>query len=101
MSRRRQPTPGPLPDTWVHLYAQAMWHSEAAIEGTRDGLKALRGAIDEALRKNGEAETALLFTADGEGYRTRVRMRTTAQMKDAALPYVDEIARDPRRTGDS
>lgn len=95
MSRRR-PVLAAAPDTWVHIHAQTMWHSEATIEGTREGLKALREAIDEALRRNGEAESPTLFAADGEGYRARVRVRTSAQMQDAILPYIDEVARDPR-----
>lgn len=90
-----------LPDTFVHIYGQGSWHSQASIEGTRSGLKALRDAIDEALRTNREGETRPhLYAGDGEGYRTIVRVRTAEQIQEAVLPYVDEIARDPRMKTD-
>lgn len=100
MSRRKPSRPAALPDTWVHIYGQGSWHSEAAIEGTRGGLKALRDAIDEALRTNREGQTVHLYAGDGEGYRTIVRVRTGDQVREAILPYVDEIARDPRTKSD-
>ena len=89
-----------LPDTFVHIYGQGSWHSQASIEGTRSGLKALRDAIDEALRTNREGETIHLYAGDGEGYRTVVHVRTAEQIQEAALPYVDDIARDPRTKTD-
>lgn len=85
-----------LPDTWLHVYGQAQWHSEVTIEGTRDGLKALRDAIDQALRTNREGLSDHLYAGDGEGYRAIVRVCTGDHVKEAILPYVDEIARDPR-----
>jgi hypothetical protein len=73
-----------------------MWHSPAIVEGTRDGLRALRDAIDEALRSNREGMSKHVYAGDGEGYSVIVRMRTADQIREAALPYVDDIARDAR-----
>lgn len=100
MSRRKSAQSVDTPDTSLHIYGQSMWHSEASIEGTRDGLKALRDAIDEALRTSREVRTEPLFTGDGEGYRTVIRIKSADQIRDAILPYVDEIARDPRTRPD-
>lgn len=96
MSRKRSEPPVHLPPTWLHIYAQSMWHSDAVLEGTREGLRAVRDAIDEALRTNREGISKHLVAGDGEGYSVVARVRTAEQIREGALPYVDDIARDPR-----
>ena len=55
---------------WLHVYGQFTYHSEATIRGTREGLTALRDAIDKAISsRRGVAE---VIAGDGEGYHVEV-----------------------------
>lgn len=62
---------------WLHVYGQFCWHSEATIRGTRDGLIALRDAIDAAIETgSGSAE---VIASDGEGYSVDVIRSSTVR----------------------
>jgi hypothetical protein len=52
----------------VGLYPSDWPHTEAVIAGTREGLEALRRAIDEALEADGPAFAREVFDPDGEGH---------------------------------
>jgi hypothetical protein len=69
----------------IHQYAQDSWHDESLIYATRDGLLALRAAIDQAL------ETGHGFTSasahDGEGYYALVVCANEADFDKAQSPY--------------
>jgi hypothetical protein len=54
----------------LHIWSQYAEHSEAFILGNREGLLALREAIDKALDV-GQAH-AMTFCTDGEGFDTLV-----------------------------
>lgn len=71
----KQLTPQEFQDLpWLQVYAQYAEHGEARILGTKNGLLALRDAIDRAIAdKNGEAEAEAIVAADGEGYAIEVR----------------------------
>lgn len=80
----------------LHVYAQAFWHEDAYIVGNVEGLRALRRAIDAAL-KVGHAESAELSCGDGEGYCVRVfRVEGAEPWPRLAVPYTDEYAREAR-----
>lgn len=64
---------------WLHIYGQFCWHSDANIRGTREGLTALRDAINDAL-ETGEGKAAVV-ASDGEGYPVIVtRVNTCAAL---------------------
>lgn len=56
----------------LHLYAQDSWHMEAFIVGNKEGLIALREAIDEALQSETGQAVAHVFPTDGEGYEAHI-----------------------------
>lgn len=66
----------------LNIYGQECEHTEAKIIGNREGLEALKQAIDDALRfVTGKSTTASdkepLFASDGEGYEVIVEMHNT------------------------
>lgn len=75
----------------LHIYAQAMWHDEAYIAGTREDLEMLRIAIDHALAEGRGQMQA--FTSDGEGYTVHIVPMSEEQADEMPVPYTDEIAR--------
>lgn len=79
------PIPDPLPI--LHLIAQPYWHRPAFVVGNRDGLTALRDAIDAALA--GGEPAAETMCRDGEGYRIHVRCVPAAEMDAIPLGYTD------------
>lgn len=67
-----------------------MWHDEAYIVGTREGLEMLRIAIDHALANEyGQMET---YTCDGEGYTVYVVTMIEKQINAMPVPYTNDIA---------
>lgn len=75
----------------LHIYAQAIWHDEAYIAGTREDLELLRATIDGALA-DGRGQMQA-FASDGEGYVAHV-VRVSKEQADAMpVPYTDECAR--------
>jgi hypothetical protein len=60
---------------WLHIYGQYTYHGEAVIRGTKEGLTALRDAIDAALKRR--PRDAHVFASDGEGYPVSVMMVNT------------------------
>lgn len=57
----------PRDDTpWLHIRSQFTYHAEAEIRGTREGLTALRDAVNEALE--GGVGEGRAYASDGEGY---------------------------------
>lgn len=63
----------------LNIYGQESYHTEAKIIGNREGLEALRQAINGALNlPRGKTSTAQfkepLFASDGEGYEVIVEM---------------------------
>lgn len=79
----------------LHLYAQAYWHGEAAVVGTRKGLESLRAAIDDALL-NGASASEEVYASDGEGYMVLVNLVDAETMGRMVMPYTDDAARDER-----
>ncbi len=79
----------------LHIHGQVDWHGEAFILGNKDGLIALRNAINEAIKttKPGKAEVCV---SDGEGFHVYVIMDNSSwhdkSWMKAALPYTDEVA---------
>lgn len=75
----------------LHIYAQAMWHDEAYIAGTREDLEMLRLSIDRALADgHGQMQS---FASDGEGYTVHVVTASEEQADAMPVPYTDECAR--------
>ncbi len=69
----------------LNIYGQYDNHTEARIIGNREGLEALKQAIDDALRvPNGRASTDELnkddpiFASDGEGYEVQTEIYLVA-----------------------
>lgn len=62
---------------WLHVYGQYREHSGATIIGTREGLAALRDAVDAALTSG--TGNAAVFATDGEGYGLIVERASTVR----------------------
>jgi hypothetical protein len=78
----------PITTDVLHIYAQAMWHGEARIAGTRDELDNLIAAIQLAV-KRGKA-TMRTYCIDGEGYDLNINCVIDAT--NLPVPYTDEMA---------
>jgi hypothetical protein len=76
----------------LHVYAQTTWHDDAFVVGNRQGLEALRAAIDAAL--SGGAGQAQPFVNDGEGFDAHVLLASEEDMAKLAVPYTGDDARD-------
>lgn len=75
----------------VNVYPQRSPHDDAFIVGNKEGLVALRSAIDEALNDPGGLGTKLSYVADGEGFVILVkRVDTWDSLDGVALPYFGE-----------
>ena len=77
----------------VHMYAQEQWHSDGWLVANREGLKALRKAIDKALTLKASVNSTAIevFASDGEGYTLFV-VRDDEDVRGMQVPYVDPIA---------
>lgn len=69
----------------LHLYGPAFWHDDGRIIGNREGLEALKRAIEVALDE-GSAQIEA-YIADGKGYDFFVNL--TEDMDDTPPPYSD------------
>lgn len=80
----------------MHIWSQHAWHDESYIVANREGLLAIRAAIDRALITD-EVAFAETFVADGEGYHTFVIPQTVGgwqEFSKQAVPYIDDMAKD-------
>lgn len=68
----------------IHVIAQVAWHDPAFIVGNREGLTALRAALDAALSSD-SGSYCTAFVEDGEGFNLHVRCMTTPEME--GVPY--------------
>jgi hypothetical protein len=89
----------------LHIYAQAWEHSDAWIVGNRDGLTALRDALNRALaNEKTEPVACLQFAADGEGFACFIVPNDAdwqgEKWQKLYRPYTDETARDHRKDKD-
>lgn len=55
---------------FLHIYGQYAPHCFATIRGTRQGLEALRDAIEDAIESG--SGTASVIPSDGESYRVEI-----------------------------
>jgi hypothetical protein len=81
----------------LHIYPQSLWHNPAYVVGDRDGLTALRDAIDRALVSN-QPSAAPVYCHDGEGYT--VFVAPVGTLDNIALPYQDEVTAGSRSADD-
>jgi len=80
---------------WLHITSQFAEHGEAILTGTRDGLIALRDAVDKAL-ETGDGKAAV-YSTDGEGYAAIVRLSSTKAGLGEPV-YFETIARNAYHT---
>lgn len=79
----------------LQLYAQEAWHMEAFIVGNKEGLLALRNAIDEALQSEKKQSVAHVSPTDLEGYEAHVIFvgdDEEEQLHRLQLPYTGKNA---------
>lgn len=87
----------------LHIYPQTYHHTEAMVVGNRQGLLALREAIDRALEGEGEQKVARVsqdvFVMDGEGYTAWVVRQDqdwqSPAWLDLAMPYTGDYCKTP------
>lgn len=86
-------------DTVIHVYGPFSWHDDAHIVANREGLEAMRNAIDQAL-KNGEGNTDA-FVNDGEGFTLYVTLHDgelySPEWDALAVPYTGAFALEKRK----
>lgn len=75
---------------WMHIYGQFTQHDTAKIVGNVSALKALRDAIDAAI-KDGKAEAKNVCTTDGEGYGVLVERTNLTGLRHTRLPYISYL----------
>lgn len=92
------PHPPNVSTPLLHIYAQHSEHTEAYILGNREGLRALRAALDAALEHG--AGTVEVMVADGEGYAVEIMLENSDWNSpawiNAAVPYVASYAAETR-----
>jgi hypothetical protein len=80
----------------VHIYGQEYWHTDSYIIANKEGLLALRSAIEKALAT--QCFETNVTVADGEGYHLHViSLNDQQKLQKLMLPYTDEVARDKRK----
>lgn len=89
-------------DSMIHIFAQESWHEDAFIVANREGLEALRDALNKALKDGDKAVVELkdLMVGDGEGFDLAILRDDSPFASEfwnrLAVPYSDEIARENR-----
>ncbi len=69
----------------LQIYAQELWHDEARIVGTREGIEQLRDHLQEIL--DGQVSMPTYFPTDGEGYFISVEIKTFEQIYDEPITH--------------
>lgn len=82
----------------LNIYAQRTYHDPVYVAGDTAGLRALRDAIDGALRA--ARGTAKAFASDGEGFGVVVVDVPTPDASRLLLPYTGADSRYRRDRGD-
>jgi len=82
----------------IHLWVGAAFHENGYIVGNKEGLEALRRAIDYAL-VNSDCDVSIsktfgVSTSDGEGYD--IHIISTKNTDEIALPYTASFATERR-----
>lgn len=82
----------------LHVFGPAFWHDTLRIIGNKDGLTALRDAIDVALKEGYHYGDSPATTSDGEYFDIQVLNydKPRSAWNLVTLPYTDEIAADKR-----
>ncbi len=80
----------------LQVYGQDLWHDDASICGTREGIKRLRDALTQALdNPNGVALCEGVFCNDGEGYSVPIYCLPYTEFDALAVPYTGDAAAAP------
>ena len=79
------------PERQLQIYGQYIWHSDARLCGTIDGLTALRNAINSAI-VSGMPQEEAFFASDGEGYLVYVVPMTEQALDRDPCWYTDDMA---------
>ena len=78
-------------------YGQSQWHSQAFLLANRDGLLALKGAIDRILETDNKSDYVNSYVSDGEGYTLLIGKVDSEKgdeiWNEIDLPYDEEIAK--------
>lgn len=85
----------------LHIYSQEAWHDDAFIVGNTEGLKALRDAINQALKRQSNRSQSVsgpVSVSDGEYYTTVIVKIDTdwqeEEWRELAVPYTWEHAKE-------
>lgn len=78
--------------TYLHIWGQYKWHDPIIMIATKETLRRLKMAIEEAIEK-GESKIQTLYTGDGEKFSLFIACKED-NWDNRALPYSDEIARE-------
>ena len=83
------------PERQLQIYGQYIWHDDARLCGTIEGLIALRNAISSAI-VSGLPHSEAFFASDGEGYYVHVVPMTEQALDREPCWYNDDMANPER-----
>ena len=83
------------PEYQLQIYGQYVWHDDARLCGTIEGLTALRNAINSAI-VSGLPQKQAFFSSDGEGYVVQIEPMTEQALKRQPCWYCDDLANPAR-----
>jgi hypothetical protein len=72
----------------LHVYASDFPHGEVYIAGTKDGLRLLKKAIEDAI-ENEKSTSDEFYTNDGEGYNVLIAAVDEGTMTSYVEPYAE------------
>ena len=78
----------------VHIYGQYAHHMEAIILGNRQGLLALKKAINTALGRPLGRGTQEVYVNDGEGYDIEIQVIKDEEIDKLPVTYTADYAQD-------
>lgn len=80
----------------LHVFSQYSWHDDLMIVGDKEGLIALREAIDKAIKgKWGQSRATV---NDGEEFGIMVGQLHSTEVDDFQTPYVADYAHSTQGT---
>ena|SRR3990167_301259 len=82
----------------LHIYPQYAQHIDVCIAGNREGLEALRDAIERTLSFINPPCSSKVgaFVGDGEGFACHVIRIADTDFDSLAVPYISEYASETR-----
>lgn len=83
------------PSRMLQIYGQSIWHADARLCGTVEGLTALRDALSAAINSS-QPQGIGFFPSDGEGYWLEVKPMSEDELDREPVWYTSDMANPDR-----